>query len=91
MKNLSKRNFEIIKRKNKYEELLEYLSKDNNFDISYVFSLFSTILYNVGSKYRDELIKENERGVVSVKEKAKLLEFSQYAYESAIKFDKYQI
>ncbi len=67
------------------------LSKDKHIDISYVFSLFSTTLYNVGSKYRDELIKENESDSASVKGKARLLEFSQYAYESAIKLDKYQI
>ena len=67
------------------------LSKDKYVDISDVFSLFSTTLYNVGSRYRDELIKENESDSASVKEKARLLEFSQYAYESAIKLDKYQI
>ena len=67
------------------------LSKDKHVDISDVFSLFSTTLYNVGSRYRDELIKEDESDSASVKEKARLLEFSQYAYESAIKLDKYQI
>jgi len=67
------------------------LSKDKNADISYILSLFSTTLYNVGSKYRDELIKKSENNSASIKEKARILELSQFAYESALKLDEYQI